>query len=423
MNIFFVEMEYHNLHFMKKLVEDGHTVYTNHTEPFEYYKSLGIIPTDDLPQQVWQQNQPWSHLVDINTYGEVGNGLPPFMVDRFEQVLEKYKIDLVINTYPPFNEIMHMKDWGVDFISASPDAMKLEQEKIFANSFAKHCGIKTPKILQTGQNHKEINLDSLPNEFVIKPSNKWTSSTIISDRTMLDVFPLDNFLFYGNNVNVKYPYYIEEIVKGQETNISYIMSNGEWSFTFSESCDESKAKQIHNVNPVVWYANTIIEELTPEVDKMVRDNVVEYLNQAAKLGGTYEGSITQMLGEDGELYFLENNCRPYVNNTFPIPYTGNEYLDAFRNNPKKIGDWFEGRKFPKVVLQHPKIGSEHLQKVEYPFHLHDKYKIAEPTPLEIVDGKYIATRGGVVIVFEDEINMDFINEVEKESELRAYRGN
>ena len=63
---------------------------------------------------------------------------------------------------------------------------------------------------------------------------------------------------------------------------------------------------------------------------MVRDNVVEYLNQCAKLGGTYEGSITQMLGEDGELYFLENNCRPYVNNTFPIPYTGNEYLDAFK---------------------------------------------------------------------------------------------
>ena len=413
MNIFFVEMEYHNLHFMKKLVEDGHTVYTNHTEPFEYYKSLGIIPTDDLPQQVWQQNQPWSHLVDINTYGEVGNGLPPFMVDRFEQVLEKYKIDLVINTYPPFNEIMHMKDWGVDFISASPDAMKLEQEKIFANSFAKHCGIKTPKILQTGQNHKEINLDSLPNEFVIKPSNKWTSSTIISDRTMLDVFPLDNFLFYGNNVNVKYPYYIEEIVKGQETNISYIMSNGEWSFTFSESCDESKAKQIHNVNPVVWYANTIIEELTPEVDKMVRDNVVEYLNQAAKLGGTYEGSITQMLGEDGELYFLENNVRPYVHNTFPIPFSGTEYLDAFINNPKKIGDWFEGRKFPKLVFQ----GGE-----EYPLHLNTKYNIAEPTGITLKDGKWYVESGAIITVFEDEINMDFVNELEKESDFKAYWG-
>ena len=184
----------------------------------------------------------------------------------------------------------------------------------------------------------------------------------------------------------------------------------------------SKAKQIHNVNPQVWYANTTISQLEPDIDKMVRDNVVEYLNQAAKLGGTYEGSITQMLGEDGELYFLENNCRPYVNNTFPIPYTGNEYLDAFRNNPKKIGDWFEGKKFPKLVLQTKNIGGP-VPACIYPFHLHSKYGIAEPTPIEIIDGEYIAPWGGLVIVFEDEINMDFVNEVEKESELRAYWGN
>ena len=129
----------------------------------------------------------------------------------------------------------------------------------------------------------------------------------------------DEFLFGGEMHPANHSYYVEELIKGQETNISYIMSNGKWAFTFSESCDESKAKQILYTNPVVWYANTTIEELNPELDKMVRDNVVEYLNQAAKLGGTYEGSITQMLGEDGELYFLENNCRPYVNNTFPIP--------------------------------------------------------------------------------------------------------
>ena len=63
-----------------------------------------------------------------------------------------------------------------------------------------------------------------------------------------------------------------------------------------------------------------------------------------------------------------------------------------------------------------------MNGIEYPFHLHDKYKIAEPTPLNIEDGKYIATRGGVVIVFEDEINMDFVNEVEKESGIKCKLG-
>ena len=93
------------------------------------------------------------------------------------------------------------------------------------------------------------------------------------------------------------------------------MSDGKWSFTFSEHCDESNAKlAIVGEGPHAWYVNTTVEQLTPEVDKMVRDNVVDYLDSAAKLGGTYEGSITQMLGKDGKLYFIENNCRPYVQN-------------------------------------------------------------------------------------------------------------
>ena len=63
------------------------------------------------------------------------------------------------------------------------------------------------------------------------------------------------------NHSTNYAYFIEEMVKGLETNISYIMSDGKCPFTFSESCDESKAKQIHNVNPQVWYANTTISQL------------------------------------------------------------------------------------------------------------------------------------------------------------------
>ena len=187
--------------------------------------------------------------------------------------------------------------------------------------------------------------------------------------------------------------------------------------------DESNAKlAIKGEGPHAWYVNTTVEQLTPEVDKMVRDNVVDYLDSAAKLGGTYEGSITQMLGKDGKLYFLENNCRPYVQNTFPLPLGGNEYLDAFKNNPQKIGDCFTGKKFPKLVFQ-GKTAFRPNSECKYPFHLHDKYNIAEPTSVEIIDGEYIAQNGAVIIVFEDEINMDFVNEVEKESELKAYWGN
>ena len=134
---------------------------------------------------------------------------------------------------------------NISSVSASPEAIKLEQEKMFGNSFAKHCDMKTPKILQRGDNHRtDFNIDSLPDSFVVKPSNKWTSATVVSDKKLLDVFPLEGFLFSSSDHPAKYSYYVEELIKGQETNISYIMSNGKWSFTFSESCDESKAKQI-----------------------------------------------------------------------------------------------------------------------------------------------------------------------------------
>ena len=405
MNILFTEMEYHNLQWQVKLVEDGHTVYTTQTGSPNYLKTLNINSISDIEYRTF---------TNPDNYTELNNNLPPTHLDKLEQVIEKYKIDLIINTWPTFNSIIHKKDFGIDIISANETSIKLETEKQFGKMFAEKCGIKVPKTLQTGEDHMELNEESLPNKFILKPSNFWNSSIVIQDKKLLEYLPIRDIV--GSPVKMKY--FCEEYIKGYETNISYIMSEGKWSFTFSEHCSEEKSKQINGEGPTAWFTDTIIEELTPEIDKQVRDNVVEYLNQAGKLGGTYEGSITQMLGEDGELYFLENNCRPYVQNTFPLPLGGNEYLDAFRNNPQKIGDCFVDKKFPKLVLQNGK---------EYPVHLHEKYGLPHPTNIEIIEDKYIVnphnfSANGVVVVFEDEINMDFVNEVEKESDFKAYWG-
>lgn len=408
MNILFTEMEHHNLQWQIKLVEDGHTVYTNQFKSKQYLKSLNINSISEITYEIYV------NMKELDAF-KITNEMPEHFVDTLEQVIEKYKIDLIINTWPGFNSIIHQKDFGVDIISANESSIKLETEKQFGKMFAKQCGIKVPKTLQTGEDYRKIDLESLPQQFIMKPSNFWHSSKVVGDKRIFDAVPIE----HAFGVPFAMDYFCEEYIKGYETNISYIMSEGQWSFTFSEHCDESKSKQVNGGGPTAWFTNTIIEQLTPEIDKQVRDNVVEYLNQAGKLGGTYEGSITQMLGEDGELYFLENNCRPYVQNTFPLPLGGNEYLDAFRNNPQKIGDCFVGRKFPKLVLQHGK---------EYPVHLHEKYGIAHPTNIEIIDDKYIVnpenkSADGVVVVFEDEINMDFVNEVEKESDFKAYWGN
>ena len=48
--------------------------------------------------------------------------------------------------------------------------------------------------------------------------------------------------------------------------------------------------------------------------------------------------------------------------------------------------------------------------------------IAEPTGITLKDGKWYVESGAIITVFEDEINMDFVNELEKESDFKAYWG-
>ena len=49
--------------------------------------------------------------------------------------------------------------------------IKLETEKQFGKVFAEQCGIKVPKTLQLCEDHRELNTESLPNQFILKPSN------------------------------------------------------------------------------------------------------------------------------------------------------------------------------------------------------------------------------------------------------------
>ena len=393
MNIFFIEMEQQNLQFQKKLVEDGHNVVTMQDKNSEYTHLFGIETTDLLPYKMM-----------YNTEYGLGFYNPEIGTVRVLQIVQEYDIDLVICSCPSMRHLV--EKLNVPCINTSLEASQLETSKVFARKFAEECGIKVPEIYASGDNHLDFKPEGIPEPFIVKPSNWWHSASIVPNSGMWDTMK-------ERWMNLPAPYFCEEMITGKETNISYIMSEGQWSFTFSESCDESRAKWIMNTDPCAWFHNTIVEQLTPEENQKIRDNVVEYLNQSAKLGGTYEGSITQMIGEDGDIYFLENNVRPYVHNTFPLPLGGNEYLDAFQNNPQKIGDCFTGRKFPKLVFQG---GSE------YPLHLNTKYKIAEPTGISVKEDKYIVESSAVITVFEDEINMDFVNELEKESDFKAYWG-
>ena len=62
MNILFTEMEYHNLQWQVKLVEDGHTVYTTQTGSPNYLKTLNINSISDIEYRVFTNPDNYTEL-------------------------------------------------------------------------------------------------------------------------------------------------------------------------------------------------------------------------------------------------------------------------------------------------------------------------------------------------------------------------
>ena len=378
MNILFIELQHQNFHLQRELIKDGHTVYTNQSNPTEfpeYYEEFGIKTINEFPIYTFQEDPDPEPVVGLYS---TTHGIP-----AIRKIIEKYEIDFIWCSAP--HKVRLLEGLNIPMIAHNQDSIRLETDKWYSRNLANKCGIKLPNVLATGENHLEFEgVDK--DTWVLKPKHNWHSATINSSNELWNVMK-------HNWMPIGIPYYVEEMVKGRETNISYIMSNGKWAFTFSEICDESPAKHLgHQI--LNWFKNTKIENIPEDLDKRVRENVTPLLNEAAKLGGQWEGSITQMLGEDDELYFIEHNCRPYVHNGFALPMGGNEYMDAFQNDPQKIGDCFTGRKFPKVVFQDQSITKLHQDQISivpYPMHLHQKYpEVPEPTGLAYVDGQYMS---------------------------------
>ena len=408
MNILFIELQHHNFHLQRELIKDGHTVYTNQCNEDEfpdYYKSFGINPIDDFPVYTFQTDpdpEPVPGFYSM-THG----------VTALKKIIEKYQIDFIWCTAPHMVRIVN--EFDIPKISHNLESIRLESDKWYSRNLANQCGIKLPNVIAEGENHLEFEgIDK--DVWVLKPKHHWHSAVINTENLLWNHMK-------QTYLPVPVPYYVEEMVKGIETNISYIMSNGKWAFTFSEICDESPNKHLgHNV--LNWFKNTQIDNIPEDLDKRIRENVTPLLNECAKLGGQWEGSITQILGEDNELYFIENNCRPYVHNSFALPMGGNEYMDAFQNDPQKIGDCFTGRKFPKVVFQSEDVTtSSGIAILPYPMHLHQKYPdVPEPTGIAYINGEYISKTGAFLVTFNDEINMDFVNDMKKETGFSANWG-
>ena len=164
-----------------------------------------------------------------------------------------------------------------------------------------------------------------------------------------------------------------------------------------------------------WTKLVEFDALSEEHAKISLDNAKKILDWIVKYDdkSSFVGQITGLI-KDNEFIFIENNVRPEQTNSLPFYVTGDEYLDAMRGNPDILGDAFP-QDIEKIVV----IQKEDVDAV-YPFHLHEKYNVAIPCGLDIIDGEYrqaLTFRhrsvDGIIgmIVADKEIPQGFVDEM------------
>lgn len=336
-----------NFHNAISLVESGYrvTVLMDNTYyPENYYNSLGIECLRITDRE--------THIYDFCLNEEV---------------------DIFINGNPQHrgaNGRVQQTDRDIEFIGLYGRGCDLELDKFFVRLQVEDIGVKCAP--WTDDYDFVFNFPTAP--YVMKPKYSDTKSIGVANIVMEDSIK------FGAPPT---PVFIEEFMESDlEVNVAYAVSKGKYSILHhQEVIGEDACKQMGNF--IHWTKLVEFDALSEEHAKITLDNAKTILDWMVKYDAksSFVGQITGLI-KDNEFIFLENNVRPEQTNSLPFYVTGDEYLDAMRGKPEILGDAFP-QDIEKIVV----IAKEDPDAI-YPFHLHEKYNVAIPCGLDIIDGEY-----------------------------------
>ena len=368
-----------NFHNAISLVESGYRVTVlmdNPNYPDQYYSSLGI--------ECLQITDRETHIYD-------------FCV--------KEEVDIFINGNPQHagaNGRLKQIDRDIEFLGLYGKGSKLELDKFFVRLQVEDIGVKCAP----WSDGYDYIFDYPTAPCVIKPKYASPDSMGVANIVM--------------ERNIVYPppptpVFVEEFMESDlEVNVAYCVSKGKYSILHHQEVKgEDACKQMGKF--IHWTKLVEFDALSEEHAKISLDNAKKILDWIVKYDdkSSFVGQITGLI-KDNEFIFLENNVRPEQGNSLPFYVTGDEYLDAMRGNPEILGDAFP-QDIEKIVV----IQKEDVDAV-YPFHLHEKYNVAIPCGLDIIDGEYrqaLTFRhrsvDGIIgmIVADKEIPQGFVDEM------------
>jgi hypothetical protein len=346
MRILVLDYGWCNFHNLLSLAESGHdvSVVTTAYDKFE-----------DIPHNFMKQF-----------------GIEILNINRDTLLVEymKTNTDLLIGTNP---QIPHLSDPrhrpdNVDYLGLTRQTKSLEWNKFAVRHSLQKRGVLVP----------ELKDPVVP--FVMKPKVVGTPLDyvqIVLDNEGGYVEEFQRPPFKGE------VFYEEYIPKPSiETNVAFCMAKGKWSIMHTqEIIGEDVAKMAGRFTH--WTKTSSFKPLPEWVNEIVLENAEIILNWCAEVcsQSSYVGQITGLCTPDGDWYFCEVNVRPEQTCSLPYFVTGDEYLEALRGKPEILGDAFPKDVDKLIVL--PKEPDS-----IYPYHLHEKYGVAIPCGLDIIDGEY-----------------------------------
>jgi predicted ATP-grasp superfamily ATP-dependent carboligase len=333
-----------NFHNLISLAEEGHMVYmtpSSKKPATEYFASLGIeiIPFDDMPHNN----------------------------DELIKLIKDYSIDIVLLASPHWTHLRNPLEKHCEVIGLTVEAGNLEKNKLEMHKKVQELGLKVPRILS----EDELKFPCVVKPIVAKPP---------IDHAQIY---MDDYKWFELEEKRKiYDWYIEEFIRGVETNVAYCVSNGQWSIMHvQEIIGEDVAKLAGTY--IHWTKTSSFDKLSPQHYEIAVQTAEIFLEgMVPQIGNaSFIGQLTGLIDEKGEWYFCENNVRPETTNSLPFFLTGEEWLEGFTKDPSIIGNAFP-QNVDKAILMPKEPQSP------YPFHLHEKHGVAIPAGLSIEYGVY-----------------------------------
>ena len=342
----------------------------------EYFKSLGIqmVTMDQMPKNDAQ-------LV---------------------QLLKDLQIDMVLLASPHWSHLRSVIEKHCEVVGLTEAAAEMEKNKFEMHSKVQELGLNVPRILT----EETIEFPCVVKPIVAKPPIDHAQIYMDADKW-----------YELKDKRKKYNWYIEEFIRGIETNVAYCVSNGKWSIMHvQEILGEDVAKLAGTY--IHWTKTSSFAKLSRKNQKIAIETAKTFLDgMVPQIGNaSFIGQLTGLIDKKGQWFFCENNVRPETTNSLPFFLTGEEWLEGFTEDPSIIGKAFP-QNVDKAILMPKEPESP------YPFHLHDKYGVAIPAGLDIDFGVYKVCwemrRRSLdeiigIIVCDKNIPQEFLDEVEQD---------